>query len=110
MAFGNDRKDDGPFKMADLVAVQEGAVVSRTLIDRPVGTVTVFAFDAGQALSEHSAPYDALVQIVEGVMEITVGGVRHRVESGQWLMMPADVPHGVEALERSVMLLTMVRG
>jgi quercetin dioxygenase-like cupin family protein len=96
--------------MEDLVKVQDGSVVSRTVIDRPEGTVTAFAFDGGQALSEHSAPYDALVQMIQGAMEIKVGGVPHSVKAGEWLMMPADVPHSVEAMEPSIMVLTMVRG
>lgn len=110
MSYENYMGNKEAFRMQDLVKVQEGAVVSRTVIDRPVGTVTVFAFDGGQALSEHSAPYDALVQMIDGTMEIKVGGAPHKVRSGEWLVMPAEIPHSVEALEPSVMVLTMIRG
>ncbi len=110
MSYRNYDGDRGSFDVRDLVSVQEGAVVSRTLVDRPVGTVTAFAFDGGQALSEHSAPYDALVQVVEGELEISIGGESHTVTSGRWLLMPADIPHALEAKEPSVMLLTMIRG
>lgn len=110
MSYENYMGNKGAFRMQDLVKVQEGAVVSRTVIDRPVGTVTAFAFDGGQALSEHSAPYDALVQMIDGAMEIKVGGVPHKVRSGEWLVMPAEIPHSVEALEPSVMVLTMIKG
>ena len=110
MSYRNYDGDRGPFDVRDLVSVQEGSVVSRTLVDRPVGTVTAFAFDKGQALSEHSAPYDALVQVVEGELEISIGGESHKVTSGRWLLMPADIPHALKAKEPSVMLLTMIRG
>lgn len=110
MSYRNYDGDRGSFDIRDLVSVQEGAVVSRTLVDRPVGTVTAFAFDEGQALSEHSAPYDALVQVVEGELEISIGGESHTVTSGRWLLMPADIPHALQAKEPSVMLLTMIRG
>nr|WP_321501666.1 cupin domain-containing protein [uncultured Dethiosulfovibrio sp.] len=110
MSYRNYDGDRGSFDIRDLVSVQEGAVVSRTLVDRPVATVTAFAFDEGQALSEHSAPYDALVQVVEGELEISIGGESHTVTSGRWLLMPANIPHALEAKEPSVMLLTMIRG
>ena len=99
-----------PVDLADLVAYGEGAVVSRTLMDSPVGTVTLFAFDAGQGLSEHTAPYDALVQVVEGRGRFTVGGRTHEVAAGQVLLMSANVPHAVRATQRFKMLLTMLRG
>ncbi|SMG42980.1 cupin domain-containing protein [Dethiosulfovibrio salsuginis] len=110
MSYRNYDGDRGSFDIRDLVSVQEGAVVSRTLVDRPVGTVTAFAFDKGQALSEHSAPYDALVQVVEGELQISIGAESHTVTSGRWLLMPADIPHALQAKEPSVMLLTMIRG
>ncbi len=98
-----------PFRLEDLVTVQEGAVVSRTLIDRPTGSATLFSFDAGQALSEHTAPYDALVQVLSGRVEIRLGGVPHPLGPGDALVMPAGVPHALKALEPFKMFLVMIR-
>ncbi len=95
--------------LAGLVEYGEGAVVSRTLIQAAVGTVTVFAFDKGQGLSEHSTPFDALVQILDGKTEITIGGEMVTVNAGESLLMPADIPHSLHAPERYKMLLTMIR-
>ena len=92
-----------------LVVVQDGAIVSRTLVERPGGTVTLFAFDAGQALSEHTAPFDALAQVLEGQLEITVGGAAIDVPAGSAVVMPANEPHSVTAVEASRMLLVMIR-
>ena len=94
---------------ADLVAYQDGAVVSRTIVDKPTGTVTVFAFDAGQSLSEHTAPFDAMVHLLDGRAEITIQGKPFQVCAGQILVMPADKPHALLATERFKMLLTMIR-
>ena len=96
-------------RAASLVDVQPGAVVSRELISKPQGTVTVFAFDQGQGLSEHTAPYDALVQALEGTVRITLGGVEHEVEEGQLIIMPANVPHALSALTPFKMMLVMIR-
>lgn len=98
-----------PKKAHDLLAVEEGAVVSRTLVDRPTGTVTLFAFDRDQGLSEHHAPYDALVEVLEGELEITVNGRPFYVKSGEFLLIPAQVPHALRAKSPTMMLLTMVR-
>ena len=94
---------------ADLVAYQEGAVVSRTLINQKTGTVTLFAFDAGQELSEHTAPYDALVQVLAGETEITIAGQPYQLKTGDAIIMPANDPHAVKALTQFKMLLTMIR-
>lgn len=94
---------------ASLVDYQDGSIVSRTLTKRPGGSITLFAFDAGQELSEHTAPFDALVQILDGEAEITVAGTAHEVAAGRSILMPADVPHAVRAVERFKMLLSMVR-
>jgi len=96
-------------RLGDLVNYQEGAVVSRTLVKRQSGTVTAFAFDAGQGLSEHTAAFDALVQMIEGSAEITVAGMAFRVEGGQAILLPANQPHGLTAVSRFKMLLTMIR-
>ncbi|HDJ22020.1 MAG TPA: cupin domain-containing protein [Candidatus Bathyarchaeota archaeon] len=98
------------FNLSQMVEAQEGSVVSRTLVDRPAGTVTLFAFDGGQGLSEHTAPYDALVYILEGEAVVTVSGVEHRVSAGEALLMPAGEPHSLRAEEAFKMLLVMVRG
>lgn len=94
---------------ADMVAYQDGAIVSREILKRKGGTVTLFAFDAGQGLSEHTAPFDALAHILDGVAEITVGGQAHNVRAGEMLLMPAHVPHALKAGERFKMLLVMIR-
>lgn len=95
--------------LAGLISYQEGSVVSRTLIDKKIGTITVFAFDEGQGLSEHTAPYDAFVQVVDGEAEITIAGTPHRLRSGEIIIMPANHPHAVKALTQFKMLLVMIR-
>lgn len=96
-------------RLADLVSYQEGSVVSRTLLGRPTGTVTLFAFDLGQGLSEHTAPYDALAEVLEGEAEITVSGKPHLTRAGEAVLMPANQPHALKAVTRLKMLLTMIR-
>ena len=94
---------------AALVDYQDGSIVSRTIVEKPSGTVTLFAFDRGQTLSEHTAPFDAMVQLLDGEGEFTVEGRPHRLVAGQMLIMPANKPHAVTASERFKMLLTMIR-
>ena len=94
---------------AELAGYQEGAVVSRTLINQKTGTVTLFAFDAGQELSEHTAPYDALVQVLDGETTITLAGQPYQLKPGDAIIMPANEPHAVRAITRFKMLLTMIR-
>jgi quercetin dioxygenase-like cupin family protein len=96
-------------KLTDLIQYQEASVVSRTLIDKKAGTVTLFAFGAKQGLSEHTAPYDALVQIIEGEAEVNIEGTAHRVKTGETIIIPSDTPHSLEANEKFKMLLTMIR-
>ena len=98
-----------PFSYADLVAYQPGSIVSRAIIDTPAGSVTVFAFDKGQRLSEHAAPFDALVEIVDGAGVITVEGKDVAVPAGRQIIMPAGRPHAVRADERFKMVLVMIR-
>ena len=98
-----------PARLAELVAYQEGAVVSRTVLNRPAGTVTLFAFTAGQSLSEHTAPFDALVCLLEGEAEIVIGGRPHRLQAGDIILLPASIPHAVKAVTRFKMLLIMIR-
>jgi quercetin dioxygenase-like cupin family protein len=100
---------EGVIAQVGLVEYQSGSVVSRTLVKKPAGTVTAFAFDAGEGLSEHTAPYDALVLGVDGEAEITIAGVPHRMSVGQLLRLPAGRPHAVKASKRFKMLLVMIR-
>ena len=95
--------------LADLVDYQEGSVVSRTVIDKETGTVTLFAFDRGQGLSEHTAPFDALVYVLDGEALITIAGEPLRVLQGQMVIMPANNPHALTAEQRFKMLLVMIR-
>ena len=95
--------------MAGLVDYQKGAVVSRQIINKPTGTVTVFAFDKGEGLSEHTAPFDALVQILDGEAEVTISGKPNRLEAGEMIIMPANQPHALKALARFKMALVMIR-
>ena len=93
----------------ELVAYQTGAVVSKTLVEKETGTVTLFAFGQGQALSEHTAPFDALVQVTDGQAEIRIAGVPFRVGEGQMIIMPANQSHALKALTPFKMMLTMIR-
>lgn len=95
--------------LKDMVEYQEGAVVSRTIMEKPKGTVTLFAFAEGEGLSEHTTPYDALVQVLDGEVEITIGGESFNLDEGEMIIMPADVPHALRALGRFKMLLVMVK-
>jgi quercetin dioxygenase-like cupin family protein len=96
-------------KAAELVNYQDGAVVSREIVKKPTGNVTIFAFDEGQGLSEHTAPFDALVQMVEGDAEIMISGQLHQLQGGEMILMPAGQPHALKALKRFKMILTMIR-
>ena len=96
-------------RLIDLVNYQEGAVVSRTLVNRATGTLTLFAFDEGQGLSEHTAPFDAVAHLLEGEAEIAVSGKPLRATAGEAVFMPANQPHSLKALSRFKMLLTMIR-
>ena len=98
-----------PFAIVNAVNYAEGSIVSKTLIKKPAGTVTLFAFDKGEELSEHAAPYDALVQVLDGSAEITIGGVPYNVSKSQSILMPANIPHAVKAKESFKMMLTMVK-
>lgn len=95
--------------MGELVDYQDGAIVSHTLLKEDTGTVTVFAFDAQQDLSEHTVPHDALVQVLDGEAQIIIAGTSHRVSIGEAIIMPANQPHAVKAGQRFKMALTMIR-
>jgi quercetin dioxygenase-like cupin family protein len=96
-------------ELVGLIEYQSGSVVSRTLVDKPAGTVTLFAFDKGQGLSEHTAPYDALVNVLDGEVEITISGKPSRVKQGEMMIMPANQPHALKAITRFKMMLVMVK-
>lgn len=95
---------------SELVAYAKGAIVSKTLIDRKAGTLTLFAFDRGQGLSEHVAPFDAVVEILDGEAAITIAGKHLKAKKGTMVIMPANVPHALKAKRRFKMLLIMIRG
>lgn len=96
------------FKLGEAVKYNKNAIVSKTLMEGKSGNVTLFAFDAGQKLSEHSAPFDAMVQVIEGRVLLTIGGKPFKVSSGEIVIMPADVPHSVQAVDKFKILLTML--
>ena len=95
--------------LSSLVSYQNNTITSRTMIDKKEGTITLFAFDKSQGLSEHIAPYDAFVLILNGNMEITIEGTSHNVETGGCIIMPANKPHALQAIDKTTMLLVMIR-
>jgi quercetin dioxygenase-like cupin family protein len=100
---------EGVTALADIVQYQSGAVVSRTIVKKPSGTVTAFAFDKGEGLSEHTAAFDALAVMIEGDAEISIAGSPHHLSGGQLLRLPAGKPHALKALTRFKMLLVMIK-
>lgn len=107
----NNQEEPMPeiMNLQELTAYQKGAIVSKTIVEKETGTVTLFAFDQGQALSEHTAPFDALVQVIDGRAEILIAGVPHLVNQGELLVMPARQSHALKALTPFKMMLTMIR-
>lgn len=95
--------------MNQSITYAEGAVVSKTLLDKKAGTLTLFSFDVGQGLSEHTAPYDATVQVIDGEGEITIAGETQTIKAGELIIMPANIPHSLKAAKRFKMLLIMIR-
>lgn len=98
-----------PQSLISLVDYQTGAIVSRKILSRPAGTITLFAFDKDQQLSEHTAPFDALLVVLDGQAMISISGQTHRVSQGEMILMPANVPHAVDAAQKFKMMLIMVR-
>lgn len=96
-------------RLVDLADYQDGSVVSRTIINKKTGTVTFFAFDKGQGLSEHTAPFDALVYLLDGEAEISISGKPHHLKQGEMIIMPANQPHSLKALKKFKMILIMLR-
>ncbi|TAK33576.1 MAG: cupin domain-containing protein [Chloroflexota bacterium] len=98
-----------PSRLTEMVSYQSGSIVSRTIIDKKTGTVTLFAFGEGQGLSEHTAPFDALVCVLEGEAEVTISGVASQLLAGEMIVMPAGAPHALRATTAFKMMLTMIR-
>lgn len=97
------------FNLEKEVSYSEGSVVSKTVIDKGIGNITLFSFDAGQGLSEHTSPFDAVVHIIDGESEITIDGKSQTVKTGEMIIMPANVPHALKAIKPYKMILTMIR-
>jgi quercetin dioxygenase-like cupin family protein len=96
-------------KLVDSVTYQDSSIVSKQIIKKPSGNITLFAFDKDESLTEHSSPFEAIVYMVEGEMEIKIGGNPYIVKGGEYIIMPPDIPHGLKANIRSKMLLTMIK-
>ena len=109
MATSSEMPAATPLAPLVLAAYQDGAVVSRTLLKRAGGTLTLFAFDEGQSLSEHTAPFDAVAHVLEGHADIMVSGTPFKVSAGEMVLLPANQPHAVHASTRFKMLLAMIR-
>lgn len=107
--MSKENLSEKPNVLKELISTQSGAVVSRVLMNLSTGSVTLFAFDVGEGLSEHTSPYDALVQILEGQAHIFIASQEHIVEAGSILLLPANIPHALQAKESFKMLLTMIR-
>lgn len=107
--MGNDLQHSQVVQVKELVAYQEGAVVSKTIIQQETGTVTLFAFDRGQGLSEHTAPFDAMVYLLEGEAAITISGKPLYLKGGEMVIMPAGEPHALQAVDQFKMLLIMIK-
>lgn len=96
-------------KLSEMVDYQDGTIVSKTLINKDKGTVTIFAFDKDQTLSEHTAPFDALLQALDGEVEVLISGKKYHLTTGEMILMPANVPHAVKAVEKFKMMLIMIK-
>jgi len=97
------------FSFDDSVEYSDGGIVSKTVLKKETGNISLFSFDKGEALSEHTAPFDAMIQVVDGKGEVTIGGKPFILEAGQYIIMPANITHGVKALEKFKMVLTMIK-
>ncbi len=110
MENNTETKKGIPFELTTHVDYAAGSIVSKTLLKKDTGNITLFSFERGQGLSEHTSPYDAVVYILDGQAEITLGGETQKVKSGEMLIMPANIAHGLHADKRFKMLLIMIRG
>jgi quercetin dioxygenase-like cupin family protein len=109
MNNSNDSLKEKVSNLIDLVEYQDDTVVSRTLIDKTAGTVTLFAFGENQGLSEHTAPFDAIVYLIDGEAEITIAENKHHLKKGEMIIMPANIPHALKAMKKFKMLLIMIK-
>ena len=107
--MSNDTKVSSPFTPAEIIQYADNSVVSKTIIKKPTGNITLFAFDKGEGLSEHSSPHEAIVQLLDGEAEILVGGDPNHLHTGQCIILPANIPHALKATERFKMMLTMIK-
>jgi len=105
----NEFEKESKFSYPDSIAYSDNAVVSKHILKKDTGNITLFAFDKGEGLSEHTAPFDALVSIVDGKAEVLIDGISHDLEAGENIIMPADVPHALHAAEKFKMVLTMIK-
>jgi quercetin dioxygenase-like cupin family protein len=106
---GEERVEPQATNLGNMIDYQKGSVVSREIMNKKTGTITAFAFDEGQSLSEHTAPFDAVVYLLDGEAEITISGKPFRLRQGEMIVMPADQPHALTALKKFKMMLTMIR-
>ncbi len=97
------------FAIGESIEYADGSVVSKTIVKKPTGNITLFAFDKGEGLAEHSSPHEALVQLLDGKVEILIGGNPYHLTSGQAIILPANIPHALKATERFKMMLTMIK-
>ncbi len=104
-----NKKSAEPIKLSSFVNYQEGSIVSKEIINKQIGSVTAFAFDKGEGLSEHTAPFDALIHVIDGKAQITISGIHHDLKKDEMIVMPANQPHSVKAIERFKMILVMIR-
>jgi quercetin dioxygenase-like cupin family protein len=95
--------------LLEMINYQDGAIVSKQILKKPNGNITLFAFDKEESLTEHTSPYEAVVYMVDGDMEIKIGGTPYNVKVGEMIIMPPDIPHGLKAIKKSKMLLTMIK-
>ena len=98
------------FVSVESIEYAEGSVVSKTIVKKSAGNITLFAFDKGEGLAEHSAPFEALVQLLDGKAEITIGTTLYHLQTGQSIILPANIPHSLKANEKFKMMLTMIKG
>lgn len=107
--MSNIIETSGTFVAADSIEYAGGSVVSKTIVKKPAGNITLFAFDKGEGLAEHSSPHEALVQLLDGKAEITIGGTSYNLQTGQGIILPANIPHSLKANEKFKMMLTMIK-
>lgn len=107
--MSNGIETAGMFIAADSIAYAAGSVVSKTILKKPTGNITLFAFDNGEGLSEHSSPHEAMIQLLDGSAEIIIGGNPHQLQAGESILLPANIPHAIQANEKFKMMLTMIK-